>query len=65
MRGVSREKAVVLEQEQRVQLESFTRSRALPHALVMRAQIVLLAAEGKQNTEIVEATRMSRQTVAK
>ncbi len=65
MRGVSREKAVVLEQEQRVQLESFTRSRALPHALVVRAQIVLLAAEGKQNTEIAEVTRMSRQTVAK
>jgi putative transposase len=65
MRGVSHEKAVVLEQEQRVQLESFSRSRALPHALVVRAQIVLLAAEGKQNKEIAEATGMSRQTVAK
>ncbi len=55
----------MLEQEQRVQLESFTRSQALPNALVVRAQIVLLAAEDKQNTEIAEATRMSRQTVAK
>jgi putative transposase len=65
MRGVSPEKAVVLEQQQRVQLESFSRSRALPHALVLRAQIVLLAAEGKQNKQIAEATRMTRQTVAK
>jgi putative transposase len=65
MRVVSREKAVVLEPEQRVQLEAFARSRALPHALVLRAQIVLSAAEGKQNRQIAEATKMSRQTVAK
>jgi putative transposase len=65
MRGVSTEKTVVLEQEQRAQLESFSRSRALPHALVVRAQIVLLAAEGKQNKEIAEEVRVSRQTVAK
>jgi putative transposase len=55
----------VLDQEQRTQLEAFSRSQCLPHALVMRAQIVLLAAEGKKNTEISEATRMSRLTVAK
>jgi len=65
MRAVSVEKAVVLEQEQRVQLESFSRSRALPHTLVVRAQIVLLAAEGKQNKEIAKATGMTRQTAAK
>jgi putative transposase len=65
MRGVSREKAVVLEPAQRVQLEAFARSRALPHALVLRAQIVLSAAQGKQNRQIAEATKMSRQTVAK
>ena len=65
MRTVSREKAVVLDPEQRVQLEAFARSRALPHALVLRAQIVLSAAEGKQNRQIAEATKMTRQTVAK
>jgi putative transposase len=65
MRAVSSKKAVVLNQEQRVQLESFSRSRALPHALVVRAQIVLMAAEGKQNKQIAASTRMSRQTVAK
>ena len=65
MRNVSPEKAVVLEEEQRAELESFSRSRALSHALVVRAQIVLLAAEGKQNKEIAETLRVSRQTVAK
>jgi putative transposase len=65
MRAVSAAKAVVLEPLQREQLESFSRSRALPHALVMRAQIVLSAAEGKQNKQIAEATGMTRQTVAK
>jgi putative transposase len=65
MRSVSPEKMVVLEEQQRAQLESFSRSRALSHALVVRAQIVLLAAEGKQNKEIAETTGVSRQTVAK
>lgn len=54
----------MLEPEQRVQLEAFARSRALPHALVLRAQIVLSAAEGKQYRQIAEATKMSRRTVA-
>jgi len=65
MRSVSAEKVVVLEEEDRVQLESFRRSRALSHALVVRAQIVLLAAEGKQYKEIARTLGVSRQTVAK
>jgi len=65
MRTVSDEKTVALEPQQRAQLESFRRSRALPHALVVRAQIVLLAAEGKANKEIAEAIGITRQTVAK
>jgi len=65
MRNVSAEKTVVLEPQQRAQLESYSRSRALPHALVVRANIVLLASEGKQNKEIAAMTGTSRQTVAK
>ena len=65
MRSVSPEKVVVLEKEQRAELESFRRSRALSHGLVVRAQIILLAGEGKQNKEIAETLRVSRQTVAK
>ena len=56
MRDVSPEKIVVLQPQQRAQLESYSRSRALPHALVVRAKIVLLASEGKQNKEIAGMT---------
>lgn len=65
MRDVSVERTVVLDPQQRLQLESYSRSRALPHALVVRAQIVLLASAGKQNKEIAGMTGTSRQTVAK
>jgi putative transposase len=44
-------------------LQSMTRSRSLPHALVQRAQIVLLAAEGQSNTAIAQALGLSRPTV--
>ena len=65
MRGVSSAKVVVLEQEQRVLLESFARSRALPHALVVRAKIVLQAATGAQSQQIGRALGISRETVGK
>jgi len=65
MRRVGSAKVVVLEQEQRVQLESFARSRALPHALVVRAKIVLQAATGAQSREIGRALGISRETVGK
>jgi putative transposase len=45
------------------QLTAMTRSRSLPHALVRRAQLVLMAAEGCTNTAIAEALDLSRPTV--
>ena len=54
---------VMLSQNQRAQLESFAASRSLSHSLVLRAQIVLQAAEGKSNNEIAASVRVSRQTV--
>ncbi len=44
-------------------LQSMTRSRSLPHPLVVRAQIVLLAAQGASNTAIAQAVGLSRPTV--
>ncbi len=44
--------AVHLTEEQSQQLRSWARGRRTPARLVRRAQIVLLAAEGKQNKEI-------------
>lgn len=48
-----------LSERQRVELESLARSRSLPHALVRRAQIVLLSAEGLTNKAIGERVGMS------
>ena len=46
------------------QLQAMTRSRSLPHALVRRANIVLMAAEGTANMLIAETLQISNPTVA-
>jgi putative transposase len=56
---------VMLEPEQREQLESFATSRTLPHALVVRARVVLMAAGGMQNIDIAREVGLSRETVGK
>jgi putative transposase len=56
---------VVLKPEQREQLEGLAASRSLPHALVMRARLVLMAADGMQNIDIAKKVGMSRETVGK
>lgn len=54
---------VVLSEDARADLESVARSRSLPHALVQRAHIILLAAEGKNNDVIADELRLTRPTV--
>ena len=49
----------------REQLESMTRSRSLPHGLVRRAEMVLLAAEGWPNEAVAATVGVSRVTVGK
>ena len=56
---------ITLTDEERSQLESISRSRTLPHALVRRSQIVLLAAEGASNTAVADKLGLSMQTVCK
>jgi len=56
---------VTLDQRQREQLEAFARSRSLPHALVVRAKIVLEAADGGQSRQIGRKLGVSRETVGK
>ena len=51
--------------EQRTALQSFAGSQSLPHGLVVRSQIVLLAAAGKHNGAVAQQVGMSRQTVGK
>ena len=54
---------LVLNPEERQQLETLAASRSLPHGLVQRAQIVVLAADGVSNTDIARRLRLSLPTV--
>jgi len=65
MKPGKKAQAITLTEEQRLQLESFANSRALAHAQVTRAKIVLMAAEGKANLIIASTLGLSRHTVAK
>ena len=49
----------------RAELASMARSRSLPAGLVQRARIVLLCAEGLDNTTVAERVGVSRQTVGR
>lgn len=54
---------LVLQGEEQQQLEAIASSRSLPHALVQRAQIVLMSAKGINNTVIAKKLRLSNPTV--
>lgn len=54
---------VELSEEVRTDLESIVNSRSLPHALVRRAKIILMAADGMNNTTIAEKLGLSNPTV--
>jgi putative transposase len=63
--AMGRPKAVlVLDAEQREQLESLATSRSLPAGLVRRAKIILLSASGKSNLEIAGQLKTSKVTVS-
>jgi len=62
-RNVARK--VVVDTEQRTHLEALAASRTLPHAVVTRARIILMAAEGVQNITIAEAVGLTRLSVSK
>lgn len=56
---------LVLDPEQRLQLESIANSRSLSAGLVERVRIVLLAAKGLTNTEIADRVHLTRSSVGK
>jgi len=56
---------IVLDDEQKQELDAFAGSRSLPHALVSRARIVLLASEGMENLEIAGTIGLNRNDVGK
>jgi len=58
-------KPLTLDEEQRTQLVSLSRSRAIPHGLVQRTKIILMAAASMSNTEISQRLKVSKPMVGK
>ena len=58
-------KTLRLAKEEYEQLRSLTASRSLPHGLVRRVRIVLMAADGLANRSIAEKLSLSGVTVGK
>jgi transposase len=56
---------IVLNDEERVELESLARSKRTSVRLAQRAKIVLMAADGKRNIDIAEALDIGRIQVAR
>jgi putative transposase len=55
--------AIILAEQDKMQLMAISQSRSLPHGLVTRARLVLLAAEGLSNSSIAEKLNLSQQSV--
>jgi putative transposase len=56
---------IVLNDNEKLQLLSLANSRALPHGLVRRAQIVLACADGEANSSIAKRLKLTNYTVGK
>lgn len=56
---------IVLDGKERSHLEAIARKYTSPYRDVMRAKVVLLAADGLANKEISERLRLPRQIVSK
>src|SRR6266511_1873009 len=54
---------IVLSQEERAVLSTWSRGRSLPLRLIQRAQIVVMAAQGIPSQDIAQALGVSRPTV--
>ena len=58
-------KPLAVSRDTREELASMARSRSLPLGLVSRARIVLLCAEGLDNSAVAARLRVSRQKVGR
>src|SRR6266496_195184 len=54
---------IVLSQEERAVLSTWTRGRSLPLRLIQRAQMIVMAAQGIPSQDIAQALGVSRPTV--
>ena len=56
---------IVLTDEDREQLEALVRRRSAEHRMVLRARIVLAAADGEENARLAERFEVALNTVIK
>jgi len=56
---------VLLGQDERITLQAITRKYTSPYCDVMRAKVILLAADGLSNKQIAERLQLPRQIVSK
>lgn len=56
---------IILTSKEREHLVSLARKYTAPYREVIRAQVILMAAEGKENKEIGEKLNLPRKTVSK
>ena len=61
--GRPHQRQIKLSETERSELQSLARSRALPAALVRRARVVLLSADGQSNSSIAQSLDISAPTV--
>ena len=57
--------AIVLSEEERLELERRSRQYTLPYREVIRARLILLAAQGRSNLQIGQALDLPRPIVSK
>src|SRR5215472_6033407 len=57
-------KALMINEADRLQLQSMVRSRSMPHSLVRRARIVLLSGDGQSNREVARRCGVSAPAVS-
>ena len=56
---------ILLEQDERKRLQAIARKYTSPYCEVMRAKVILMAAEGLSNKQIGERLELPRQIVSK
>jgi transposase len=64
MKSMKRASQIALSEEERSVLRRWSRGRSTPARLVLRARIVLAAAEGRMNQDIAEELGTSKKTVS-
>jgi len=57
-------KALTIEEADRLQLQALVRSRSMPHSLVRRARIILLSGDGQSNREVARRCGVSAPAVS-